>query len=50
MVAAAWRDVGGQGLLPGGGGGGARYWIFRRGDGVEEGTGDLSWHLHGVFG
>jgi protein ImuB len=25
-------------------------WIFRRGDGVEEGTGDLSWHLHGVFG
>lgn len=30
--------------------GGARYWIFRRGDGVEEGTGDLSWHLHGVFG
>lgn len=30
--------------------GGARYWIFRRGDGFEEGTGDLSWHLHGVFG
>lgn len=29
---------------------GARYWIFRRGDGVEEGTGDLSWHMHGIFG
>jgi len=29
---------------------GGRYWIFRRGDGVESETGDLSWHLHGVFG
>jgi protein ImuB len=29
---------------------GGRFWIFRRGDGVEGATGDLSWHLHGVFG
>ena len=29
---------------------GGRYWIFRRGDGVDGSTGDLSWHLHGVFG
>jgi protein ImuB len=29
---------------------GGRYWIFRRGDGVDCATGDLSWHLHGVFG
>lgn len=29
---------------------GGRYWIFRRGDGVDGTTGDLSWHLHGVFG
>jgi protein ImuB len=29
---------------------GERFWIFRRGDGVEAGTGDLSWHLHGLFG
>ncbi len=28
---------------------GARYWIFRRGDGVDGRTGDMSWHLHGVF-
>lgn len=29
---------------------GGRYWIFRRGDGVAAGTGDLSWWLHGLFG
>ena len=29
---------------------GGRFWIFRRGDGVESGTGDLSWHVQGVFG
>jgi protein ImuB len=29
---------------------GARFWLFRRGDGVEARTGDLSWYLHGVFG
>ena len=29
---------------------GGRYWLFRRGDGVEANTGDLSWWMHGVFG
>jgi protein ImuB len=29
---------------------GSRFWIFRRGDGVDAATGDLSWHIHGVFG
>lgn len=29
---------------------GGRYWVFRRGDGFEEQTGDLSWWMHGVFG
>jgi protein ImuB len=29
---------------------GARFWLFRRGDGVETPTGDLSWHMHGLFG
>lgn len=28
---------------------GGRYWVFRRGDGFAEDTGDLSWWLHGVF-
>lgn len=28
---------------------GGRYWVFRRGDGVDANTGDLSWWLHGVF-
>jgi protein ImuB len=28
---------------------GARFWIFRRGDGVDARTGDLSWHVHGIF-
>ncbi|MET1754323.1 DNA polymerase Y family protein [Novosphingobium sp. RD2P27] len=30
--------------------GGLRFWLFRRGDGVEPSTGDLSWYMHGVFG
>ncbi|MBA4090953.1 MAG: protein ImuB [Sphingobium sp.] len=30
--------------------GGARFWLFRRGDGVEAETGDLSWYMHGMFG
>lgn len=29
---------------------GGRYWVFRRGDGFEEESGDLSWWMHGVFG
>jgi protein ImuB len=29
---------------------GARFWIFRRGDGVDRRTGNLSWYLHGLFG
>ena len=29
---------------------GGRFWIFRRGDGADPATGDMSWHLHGVFG
>jgi len=29
---------------------GARFWLYRRGDGVDPVTGDLSWYLHGVFG
>jgi len=28
---------------------GARFWLFRKGDGEDLTTGDLSWHLHGVF-
>lgn len=28
---------------------GGRYWVFRRGDGFEGETGDLSWWMHGVF-
>lgn len=30
--------------------GGQRLWVFRRGDGVDPSTGDLSWYVHGVFG
>lgn len=30
--------------------GGARFWLYRRGDGTDPRTGDLSWYLHGVFG
>jgi protein ImuB len=29
---------------------GARFWLYRRGDGVDQRTGDLSWYLHGIFG
>jgi protein ImuB len=29
---------------------GGRFWLYRRGDGVDARTGDLSWYLHGVFG
>jgi len=29
---------------------GRRFWLFRRGDGVESVTGDLSWWMHGAFG
>lgn len=29
---------------------GRRFWLFRRGDGVRPETGDLSWHLHGMYG
>jgi protein ImuB len=29
---------------------GERFWIFRRGDGEQPVTGDLSWFLHGLFG
>jgi protein ImuB len=29
---------------------GARFWLYRRGDGVDARTGDLSWYLHGLFG
>ncbi|VWX49897.1 DNA polymerase Y family protein [Novosphingobium sp. 9U] len=28
---------------------GGRYWVFRRGDGADNATGDLSWWVHGVF-
>ena len=27
---------------------GGRYWVFRRGDGVDGDTGDLSWWMHGL--
>ncbi|HUD92871.1 DUF6504 family protein [Sphingobium sp.] len=30
--------------------GGERFWLFRRGDGVDEQTGNLNWFMHGVFG
>jgi protein ImuB len=29
---------------------GARFWVFRRGDGERAVTGDLSWWMHGLFG
>lgn len=29
---------------------GARFWLYRRGDGVDGRTGDLTWYLHGLFG
>lgn len=30
--------------------GGERFWIFRRGDGIDAPTGDLSWFMQGLFG
>lgn len=30
--------------------GGGRFWLFRRGDGVDAPTGDLTWYMHGMFG
>ena len=29
--------------------GGQRFWLYRRGDGQDAGTGDLRWFVHGVF-
>ena len=29
---------------------GRRFWLYRRGDGVDSRTGDLSWYMHGLFG
>lgn len=29
---------------------GERFWVFRRGDGEQPATGDLTWYLHGLFG
>jgi protein ImuB len=29
---------------------GQRFWLYRRGDGVRDGTGDLTWYLHGRAG
>jgi protein ImuB len=29
---------------------GARFWLYRRGDGIDPRTGDLSWYMHGLFG
>ena len=29
--------------------GGARFWLYRRGDGQDNATGDLRWFVHGVF-
>ena len=29
---------------------GARFWLFREGDGVDAATGTQRWFLHGVFG
>ncbi len=28
---------------------GGRFWLFRKGDGEQPGTGDQSWHVHGLF-
>ncbi len=28
---------------------GARFWLYRRGDGENPAAGGLSWHLHGIF-
>ena len=29
---------------------GSRFWLYRRGDGIDPRTGDLSWHMQGTFG
>lgn len=29
---------------------GARFWLYRRGDGTDRRTGDLRWYMHGLFG
>jgi protein ImuB len=29
---------------------GARFWLFRRGDGIDSRTGSHEWFLHGFFG
>lgn len=29
---------------------GARFWLFRRGDGEDGRSGDMRWYLHGLFG
>ena len=29
---------------------GERFWVFRRGDGEDTRSGNLSWHMHGIFG
>ena len=29
---------------------GARYWVFRQGDGMDSATGEQGWFLHGLFG
>jgi protein ImuB len=28
---------------------GRRFWLFRRGNGSDPGTGDMRWFLHGFF-
>jgi protein ImuB len=28
---------------------GQRFWLFRKGNGLDPSTGDLSWYLHGLF-
>jgi protein ImuB len=28
---------------------GSRFWLFRKGDGEDLETGDLSWRMHGIF-
>ena len=28
---------------------GARFWLYRSGDGEDGATGDMGWHMHGIF-
>lgn len=28
---------------------GARFWLYRNGDGEDGATGDMGWHMHGIF-